>query len=90
MKLRRSKKGFTIVELVIVVGVIGILSAVLIPTFVNLTATAKANALQLELRNAYSAYFAEAVDEVVDSNQHAIVAKAENEVELWSTCFSTP
>lgn len=32
----RIKQGFTIVELVIVIGVIGVLAAVLIPTFVNL------------------------------------------------------
>ena len=35
--IRKTKKGFTIIELVIVIAVIGILSAVLIPTFVNLT-----------------------------------------------------
>ena len=32
----RIRQGFTIVELVIVIGVIGVLAAVLIPTFVNL------------------------------------------------------
>ena len=36
MKIKRQKKGFTIVELVIVIAVIGILAAVLIPTFVGL------------------------------------------------------
>ena len=36
----RKKKGFTIVELVIVIAVIGILAAILIPTFINLTARA--------------------------------------------------
>lgn len=35
------KKGFTIVELVIVIAVIAILAAVLIPTFVNVTKRAK-------------------------------------------------
>ena len=34
---RNYKKGFTIVELVIVIAVIGVLSAILIPVFVNLT-----------------------------------------------------
>lgn len=40
MKLRKSKKGFTIVELVIVIAVIGVLTAILVPTFINLTAKA--------------------------------------------------
>ena len=36
MKIKRQKKGFTIVELVIVIAVIGVLAAVLIPTFAGL------------------------------------------------------
>ena len=36
MKKRKNKKGFTIVELVIVIAVIAILAAVLIPTFSSL------------------------------------------------------
>ena len=45
-----KKKGFTIVELVIVIAVIGILSAVLIPTFSNVTKNAKKAALDQELK----------------------------------------
>ena len=40
----RIKKAFTIIELVIVIAVIGILAAILIPTFVNLTSKANESA----------------------------------------------
>ena len=57
-----KKRGFTIVELVIVVAVIGILSAILIPTFSGLSNTAKENALQHNLTVAYEQYSADASD----------------------------
>ena len=64
--MRKNRKGFTIVELVIVIGVIGILSAILIPTFVNLTKNAEQARLQSNLANAYHVYAAEATDGFVD------------------------
>ena len=63
--MKKMKKGFTIVELVIVIGVIAILSAILIPTFVNLTTKAnKAKAAQ-EVADAYTVYLLDAADGVV-------------------------
>jgi len=64
MKLNRknNKKGFTIVELVIVIAVIGILSAILIPTFTNLTQQARDAAAREEVQNAYTAYVMDAAD----------------------------
>ena len=46
MKTLKSKKGFTIVELVIVIAVIAILAAVMIPTFSNVIEKANASAVQ--------------------------------------------
>ena len=46
-----KKKGFTIVELVIVIAVIAVLAAVLIPTFVNLTKKANMSADQVAVKN---------------------------------------
>lgn len=66
MKHNKNKKGFTIVELVIVIGVIGILAGILIPTFVNVTKSAEEAALKSNLANAYSSYVADASDNVVD------------------------
>ena len=64
--LKKSKKGFTIVELVIVIAVIGILSAILIPTFANLTTQAQQTALKSNLANAYSMYASEAGDGLIE------------------------
>ena len=49
--MKNKKKGFTIVELVIVIAVIGILAAVLIPTFVSLTNKANQAADQSLVKN---------------------------------------
>lgn len=56
---RNNKKGFTIVELVIVIAVIGILAAVLIPTFSGIIKSANDSAALQEARNYYSTYLSE-------------------------------
>ena len=58
-----NKKGFTIVELVIVVAVIAILAAVLIPTFSGIIARANLSADQQAIRNMNTAL---AVDDILD------------------------
>ena len=57
-----GKKGFTIVELVIVIAVIAILSAVLIPTFAGVSSKAKESAALQEVRSAYTAYLADVLE----------------------------
>ena len=56
---KTNKKGFTIVELVIVIAVIAILAAVLIPTFANVVEKANISAALQGGRNAYTAIMAE-------------------------------
>ena len=55
---KSNKKGFTIVELVIVIAVIAILAAVLIPTFSNVISKANDSAALQSARNEYTAYLA--------------------------------
>lgn len=52
MQLKKSKKGFTLVELVIVIAVIAILAAVLVPTFVGVSRNAKKSAAMQEATTA--------------------------------------
>lgn len=60
---RTNKKGFTIVELVIVIAVIAILAAVLIPTFVSLTNKANMSADQQAVRQMNTLIASETVAE---------------------------
>ena len=54
-----KKRGFTIVELVIVIAVIAILASVLIPTFANVVAKAKESAAMQNASAAWTAYLAD-------------------------------
>lgn len=56
---KNNKKGFTIVELVIVIAVIAILSAVLIPTFSSVIGNAQNTARDQEASNVYKQYLEE-------------------------------
>ena len=62
-KNKKNRKGFTIVELVIVIAVIGILATVLVPTFGNVISDAKEKAALQEAKNIYTSYVTEHVDE---------------------------
>lgn len=53
---KNIRKGFTIVELVIVIAVIAVLATVLVPTFGNIIEKANASKTLQELRNEYTEY----------------------------------
>ena len=55
---KMNKKGFTIVELVIVIAVIAILAGVLIPTFGGIIDKANMSAVQQEAAAAYKEVYA--------------------------------
>ena len=62
MANRKKSKGFTIVELVIVIAVIAILAAVLIPTFSSLINKANITSDQSAVRNMNTALAASEAD----------------------------
>ena len=55
---KMNRKGFTIVELVIVIAVIAILAGVLIPTFSGIVTKAQVSAEQQKVTNAYKEAYA--------------------------------
>ncbi len=66
---KNNRKGFTIVELVIVIAVIAILAGVLIPTFSGVVKKAKENAALQEAKNEYTNVYAIALsnDGIIDT-----------------------
>ncbi len=76
MKTLKNKKGFTIVELVIVIAVIAILAAVLIPTFSNIVSKAKESEAMQSAKNAYTDWLAEDKDHVMGLNSQNLCIKS--------------
>ena len=70
--INSKKKGFTIVELVIVIAVVAILAAVLIPTFSNLIKKANLSADQQAIRNMNTAVAVGAADGKYENPSDAI------------------
>lgn len=68
--LNLKKKGFTIVELVIVIAVIAILAAILIPTFVNITKKANLSADMVAVKEMNTILAAE---EITDGKPATVV-----------------
>jgi type IV pilus assembly protein PilA len=60
--MKRTNKGFTLVELIIVIAVIGVLAAILIPVFSNVIEKANLKSAFADARNAISNYVADHTD----------------------------
>lgn len=78
---KQTKKGFTLVELVIVIAVIAILSAILIPTFGNVIKEANETAAYDSAKTAYQNFLVENVKNIEDADSDAYILVLEEEVD---------
>ena len=72
---KNSKKGFTLMEMLIVVAIIGILVAIAIPTFSNSLNKAKVAADQANLRS----YYAESMTKYLTDGTDPVVVPAKTQ-----------
>ena len=81
--MRNNKKGFTIVELVIVIAVIAILAAVLIPTFSSITQSAKESAAQQQAKSGLNAVLALTGGSMPSGTIFAVTDDDDAEADYW-------
>lgn len=77
---KQTKKGFTLVELVIVIAVIAILSAILIPTFGNVIKDANDTAALDSARTAYQNFLVNNAKDIDYADSDAYILVLEDEV----------
>ena len=73
--MKKSKKGFTLVELIIVIAVIGVLAAILIPVFANVIEKANAKSALSDARNTVEELTVESEDYLDMPEQIVIFVK---------------
>ncbi|MBQ3000166.1 MAG: type II secretion system protein [Oscillospiraceae bacterium] len=73
MNKKNNRKGFTTVELVIVIAVIAILATVLIPTFSNLITDAKESANLSDANSLYKSWLANNAEKFTNDTVLALV-----------------
>jgi len=88
--IKMNKKGFTLVEIMIVVAIIGLLAAIAIPNFVRARQTALQNACISNLKQIQGCIQVWAIDTGAAANAQPVQADlVPNYIKAWPRCGAT-
>ena len=79
-KFLRKQKGFTLVEILIAVGILAILAAIAVPTTAHFTSSSKTKSATAELANVQTALDAMMADLDLDAVAAIVLANATNDM----------
>lgn len=71
----KNQKGFTLIELIIVVAVIGVLTAIAIPVYGSIQETSKKNAVKAAAEVGYTSYLSQINELKTDADAQALALK---------------
>ncbi|MDR3552127.1 MAG: type II secretion system protein [Clostridia bacterium] len=81
--LKGKKRGFTLIELIVVIAILAILASILIPSMVTYIGNAKTSVAQADARTAYTAV------QAVYSQDVAAAATVPTTAADWTTAIAT-